>query len=41
VLLTQKLLWIVVRSANSVIGLDGAKVYVNSLGFAGTLMVKD
>ena len=42
VLLTQRLMWIVARCANSVEDQEsGAKIDVNSLGFAGTLFVKN
>jgi ATP adenylyltransferase/5',5'''-P-1,P-4-tetraphosphate phosphorylase II len=43
VLLTPRLLWIVSRVANSVISPENetAKIDVNSLGFSGTIFVKN
>ena len=41
-LLTPRLMWIVKRCQNSVEDLEsGSKIDVNSLGFAGTLFVKN
>ena len=41
--MTPRLMWIVVRSANSMVDSSGSggKIDVNSLGFAGTIAVKD
>ena len=41
-LLTPRLIWVVKRCKNSLEDLEsGAKIDVNSLGFAGTLFVKN
>ena len=41
-LLTPRLIWVVKRCQNSLEDLEsGAKIDVNSLGFAGTLFVKN
>ena len=40
-LMTDKLMWMVMRDKNSVFGDGNARIDVNSMGFAGTLFVKN